>query len=128
MKSILPSVLMNLMKEIEEAEEEENEESAGNTISNASYNLLLLINKVSVSEQSKSYHLEFISKFITSKNKWEVISSLRAYQAMVLGLFADFTIVDVESSISNIFGLFENNAIVNRAILDLLHVVVIKHP
>lgn len=116
------------MKEIEEAEEEENEESAGNTISNASYNLLLLINKVSVSEQSKSYHLEFISKFITSKNKWEVISSLRAYQAMVLGLFADFTIVDVESSISNIFGLFENNAIVNRAILDLLHVVVIKHP
>lgn len=77
--NVLPFVLKNLVKEIEEAEEEEDENSAGNTISNASYNLLLLINKVSVSDQAKQIHMEFISNFIGSKNKWEVISSLRAY-------------------------------------------------
>lgn len=47
---------------------------------------------------------------------------------MVLGLSASATVADVEASISNIFNLFESNAIVNRAILDLLHAIIIKHP
>lgn len=115
LSSILPSVLMNLINELGEADSED-DEGAGNSISKASQDLLVLMNRVSTPDSATKIYMEFIGKYIGSDNEQEKITALLAYQSMIIGLPESSTNDIVSSSIHNLFGLIQNTPEVNFSI------------